>query len=106
MTNTNCLENIKCPLLVPSGSPLIEGKLYLRLHHGRNDPHEEMQDWGFGGPTFGPLSSVGQTYSDRPCLLGPNDEALWFDIRNDMIVWDGSYYGHFVVFIAGRHDRG
>ena len=30
--------------------------MYLRLYHGRVDPDQEMDDWGFDGPTFGPLS--------------------------------------------------
>jgi hypothetical protein len=96
-----------CPLLVPPGAPLVEGALYLRLHHGRTDPAEEMEDWGFDGPTFGPLDSVVQTYfaTIRLCRNGVDDD-LWLDVRDDMIVWDGSYYGHFAVFIAGGRDRG
>jgi hypothetical protein len=95
------------PLLVPPGSPLIEGKLYLRLHHGRKDPAEDMQDWGFDGPTFGPLDSVVQTYfvTIRLCRSGLDDD-LWLDVRHDMIVWDGSYYGHFATFVAGKSDHG
>ncbi len=29
--------------------------LYLGLFHGRDDPNEQMRDWGFNGPTIGPL---------------------------------------------------
>jgi hypothetical protein len=96
-----------CPLLISPGSPLIEGKLYLRLYHGRKDPAEEMKEWGFDGPTFGPLCSVVQTYfaTIRLCRNGVDDD-LWLDIRQDMIVWDGSYYGHFAILVAGRHDHG
>src|SRR5262249_3344497 len=50
------------PLVIPTGTPLIAGKLYLRLYHGRNDPDQEMHDWGFPGPTFGPLSCYVHTY--------------------------------------------
>jgi hypothetical protein len=96
-----------CPLLVPSGTPLIEGKLYLHLYHGRKDPAEEMQNWGFDGPTFGPLCNVGMTYfeSIRYCRSKMDDD-FGLTVRNDLIAWDGSWYGQFTVFIAGKHDRG
>ena len=95
------------PLLVPSGAPLAEGKLYLRLYHGRNDPAQEMEDWGFDGPTFGPLYSVVQTYISTIRLHGNGvDEELWLDTRDDVIAWDGAYYGDLCVFVAGRHDHG
>jgi hypothetical protein len=36
-------------LLIPRGTPLAPGKMYLRLYHGRTDPGQEMEDWGFEG---------------------------------------------------------
>jgi hypothetical protein len=63
------------PLLAPSGSPLIEGKLYLRLCHGRKDPAQEMDDWGFVGTTFGPLNCVVQTYTTAIRLYGDAKET-------------------------------
>jgi hypothetical protein len=96
-----------CPFLVPAGSPLAPGKLYLRLYHGRKDPAEEMDDRGFDGPTFGPLYSVVQTYVSTIRLHGNEvDEELWLDRHDDMIVWDGAYYGDLCIFVAGRHDHG
>jgi hypothetical protein len=95
-----------CPFLVPPGGPLIEGMLYLGLSHGRKDPAQEMEGWGFAGPTFGPLDHVGQTYLCEFCLHASGGQELWLRCHNDLIVWDGSYYGHFTIFIAGRHDRG
>jgi hypothetical protein len=94
------------PLLVPSGRPLVEGKLYLRLSHGRKDPAEEMQGWGFVGPTFGPLASVQQTYLCDIQLFGANDEQQGLATREGLIIWDGSYYGDISVFVAGKHDHG
>ena len=97
---------VETPLLVPSGSPLIEGKLYLQLCHGRKDPAQEMDDVGFVGPTFGPLNCVVQRYFDAISLDGRNDEDLWLEKHADMIAWDGAYYGDLCIFVAGRHDHG
>lgn len=97
---------VETPLLVPSGSPLIEGKLYLRLCHGRKDPAQEMDDWGFVGPTFGPLHGVVQTYFCTLRLEGRNDDELWLERHADLIAWDGAYYGDIALFAAGTHDRG
>jgi hypothetical protein len=97
---------VETPLLVPSGSPLIEGKFYLQLYHGRKDPAQEMDDWGFVGPTFGPLNYVVQTYFSTIRLHGCDGKELWLEKHDDMIAWDGSYYGDMSIFVAGRHDHG
>lgn len=36
--------------------------LYLKLYHGRDTVEEEMDDWGFEGPTLGPFRSIVITY--------------------------------------------
>mgnify|MGYP001382833126 CR=1 FL=1 len=64
MTNTA----VQAPLLIPKGTPLVPGKMYLRLYHGRTDPAQEMEDWGIVGPTFGPLSCYVHTYCLLLCL--------------------------------------
>ena len=93
-------------LIVPSRAPLIAGKLYLQLLHGRKDRAEEMDNWGFVGPTFGPLTSVEQTYLTHFELYGDDGVELWLEISDDLIVWQNSYYGDMTIFIAGRHSRG
>lgn len=95
-----------CPFLLPAGSPLVSGKLYLRLYHGRKDPAEEMEERGFEGPTFGPLNSVVQTYTTAIRLYGDDNHELWLDRHDDMVVWDGAYYGDLCIFVAGKHDHG
>lgn len=37
-------------------------QVFLRLFHGRDDPDQEMDDWGFEGPILGPLRYVHITY--------------------------------------------
>jgi hypothetical protein len=94
------------PLLVPKGTSLISGKMYLRLYHGRTDPAQEMDEWGFDGPTFGPLSSYVHTYC---CHFRIHSEfgtsEIWLDKHDDMIHWNGCFYGDMEVFIAGTKDK-
>jgi hypothetical protein len=92
-------------LLIPRGTPLVPCKMYLRLYHGRQDPPEEMDDWGFVGPTFGPLSCYVHTYC---CTFRIHDDGstdeLWLPVHDDMIHWDGCFYGDMEVFIAGKDE--
>src|SRR3546814_15424074 len=39
--------------------------VYLHLFHGRNSPDQDMDDWGFDGPTIGPPDYVHTTYGDN-----------------------------------------
>jgi hypothetical protein len=68
---------------------------------GRHDPNEQMDDWGFDGPTFGPLSCYVQTYCRTFRIYAEcDDNELWLDTHDDMIRWDGCFYGDFEVFVA------
>jgi hypothetical protein len=89
-----------------TGSPLIEGKLYLQLYHGRTDPDQQMEDWGFVGPTFGPLSYVVQTYCTTLRLHGDPHHELWLAHHDDMVVWGGAYYGDMSIFVATGAEHG
>jgi len=95
------ISTSKSTLQIANGKQLIPGKLYVRLYHGRNDPTEELKDWGFDGPTFGPLTGVVLTYVTTIRLHGEsNDEELWLKVSNDLIEWDGKFYGDWEVFLA------
>ena len=98
--------DLQTPLLVPKGTPLVPGKMYLRLCHGRTDPTQEMDDWGFPGPTFGPLSCYVQTYC---CTFRIHSEdethELWLDEDYDLIRWDSCFYGDFEVFVARNEEK-
>jgi len=39
--------------------------LYIRLFHGRTNPDQNMDDWGFDGPVLGPYKFVHTTYTSR-----------------------------------------
>jgi len=103
MTDTDT----QTPLLIAKGASLEPGKLYLRLFHGRTNPDQEMEEWGFVGPTFGPLSCYLHTYCSTFRIYSESDTSeLWLETHGDMIRWGGSYYGDLEVFIAGANDRG
>ena len=93
-------------LVVPPGAPLLAGKLYLQLYHGRTDPAQQMDDWGFVGPTFGPLACVVQTYFSTLRVHGVDHDELWLEQHDDMVVWDGAYYGDISIFIATGDEHG
>jgi hypothetical protein len=94
------------PLLVATGTRLVSGKIYLRLYHGRTDPDQEMDDWGFVGPIFGPLTCCVITYCNTFRMYGESvHHELWLDRHDDMLVWDTSYYGDMEIFVASTADQ-
>lgn len=85
----------------PDTEALIPGKLYARLYHGRNHPTDQLDDWGFDGPTFGPLTAIVSTYVSTLRLHGEtDDQEQWLTIRGEFVEWDGSYYGDWEIFIV------
>ncbi|HWG42670.1 MAG TPA: hypothetical protein VN688_07780 [Gemmataceae bacterium] len=97
---------LQTPLLIAKGTLLVPGKMYLRLYHGRTDPHQQMDDWGFVGPTFGPLGCYMHTYCRTFRIHGEERTGeVWLETHDDMIRWDGCFYGDLEVFLAGENDR-
>jgi hypothetical protein len=88
------------------GAPLMAGRLYVQLYHGRNDPAQEMEGWGFAGPTFGPLEYVAQIYLCEFCLHSCDGQELLLRCHDGLIAWEGSYFGAMSVFIATGEERG
>jgi hypothetical protein len=103
----NCTDATQqTPLLVPKGTALAPGKMYLRLYHGRTDPDQEMEDWGFAGPTFWPLSCYVHTYCCHFRIHGESiHDEIWLETHDDMIRWHDGYYGDMEVFIAAAGER-
>ena len=91
--------------------------LYLGLLHGRNDPADQMNDWGFNGPAIGPLNWVHTTYA---CDIkiefeNPEDAEVYFEegrkfqelkLDEDLLVFDGKYYGDYTVYYVKAEDCG
>lgn len=71
--------------------------MYLELFHGRNDPNEHMDDWGFQGPVIGPFSNAHVTYNTHIKLWSERLKRTYevvFD--GDMVHYDGKWYGDWV----------
>lgn len=83
--------------------------LYLGLFHGRDDPREEMNDWGFHGPMIGPLKWVHTTYAFkiRIAFECENDAVRYFstpckvqslELNDDLLTFRGKFYGDWTVY--------
>jgi len=104
---------------------LETGQIYLHLYHGRHTVNEHLDDWGFEGPTIGPLEYVHVTYmcdvkfSAPPHVMDqffPEVISEWrakgysnaadplcdwqLNIVEDLIEYRGKFYGDWSVFIA------
>jgi hypothetical protein len=73
--------------------------MYIHLYHGRTDPEKDMNgEWGTDGPLLGPFKSVTVTYLQQlKALIGDGSSHLFFDRYEDMIYYDGVYYGDFDI---------
>jgi hypothetical protein len=73
--------------------------VYIRLLHGRNDPDEHMNGWGFDGPVIGPFVAVHFTYKEHiRCFPDDQQEdALELGFDDDLLVYQGKYYGDFEI---------
>lgn len=83
--------------------------LYLGLFHGRDDPNEQMNGWGFNGPTVGPLVWCHTTYAhdikiefesacDAKAYVGDDCVQQELRLQGDMLVFDGKFYGDWTVY--------
>jgi hypothetical protein len=74
----------------------------LHLYHGRNDPDQDMNGWGFGGPRI-PVACVGFTY-ETLWYFTLDDEREDLKIVNGCVQWGSKYYGDFEV-ISSEEGR-
>ena len=77
--------------------------LYLKLFHGRKDPNQDMEDWGFDGPVFGPIQYAHVVYHHHVAMQGyatggPPVWEGWLEWVGDLLYYDGAYYGDWSVF--------
>ncbi|KTD47499.1 hypothetical protein Lqui_2425 [Legionella quinlivanii] len=57
----------------------------IRLYHGRNNPEQEMDDWGFESVTLDGVEGIIWTYG-VPRVFFVNENAL--QIAKDLTGWD------------------
>lgn len=99
--------------------------VYLQLFHGRDTVEEDMDDWGYEGPTLGPLEYCHVTYmsdvkysmaKEQFAELFPETIAEWkasgvsngdgdfidghLKINSGLVEFQGKFYGDFSVFSA------
>lgn len=93
----------------PEGEKL---SVYLKLLHGRNDPDQDMNGWGFDGPLLGPFATIHFTYKEHiRCVTADGHEALELGYHEDLLAYDGRFYGDFEVaadfdMTTTYHDAG
>lgn len=80
--------------------------MYLKLFHGRMDPDQDMEDWGFDGGYIGPLQYAHMTYmSDLKLAMegfgSSRAREYYFTLttHDDMLVFDGAYFGDWSLFM-------
>ena len=108
----------------------VKPGLYLRLWHGRVDPDQEMDDWGDDGPIIGPLEYGHMTYASE-IKLGFEDvedhdrffirevssysihsaevrftTETMLNISNDMVFYEGVYYGDWSFYCSKGGTNG
>lgn len=72
--------------------------LYLQLFHGRKNIDDKLDDWGEQGPFLGPFTFVHTTYAVHIKFGMPDgDDRHWLTIVNDMVYYNGMYYGDWSV---------
>lgn len=75
-----------------------EPQLYLALFHGRNELGEQLDDWGFDGPIFGPVNWVHTTYGSDIKLGNANGGLIGvLSCIDELLYYDGKYYGDWSV---------
>jgi len=79
--------------------------LYIRLFHGRTEPEQDMDEWGSDGPVFGPYEFVHTTYTTIVRLGRRDGICDEMFLHEDMLYYDGRYYGDWSVFPADIFER-
>lgn len=112
--NTIAQEAVNAATPTYGGKPKKSG-LYLGLFHGRQEPGEKMNSWGFDGPTIGPLKWCHTTYAfdikiefekaaDALDYFGVEQDQFELDVNGDLLVFGGMYYGDWTVYHVGPDD--
>ena len=65
--------------------------LYIRLFHGRTNPNQDMDDWGFDGPVLGPYQFAHTTYVSHVKLGRSDGNCDELHIHEDMLYYDDCY---------------
>jgi hypothetical protein len=93
------MSNVPPPVFVAS-------PVFIHLLHGRDDPDQDMTDWGFAGPLLGPFEAVHFTYREHIRCIEDAHKGTELELRfhEDLLVYAGKYYGDFEICGGQRLD--
>ncbi len=78
---------------------MTDRPVYIHLLHGRDNPEQEMEGWGFTGPVLGPFEAVHFTYGTHirclPVVATGDELQLYY--HDDLLMNDGKFYGDFEI---------
>ncbi|MBW7989290.1 MAG: hypothetical protein FVQ84_04635 [Planctomycetes bacterium] len=80
--------------------------LYIRLFHGRTDPNQDMDECGSNGPVLGPYKYIHTTYKNYFRLAKLNDNCDELFLHEDMLYYNGVYYGDWSMFTEEIFKKG
>lgn len=97
------------------GEKPVRPGMYLGLLHGRDDPEQQMNDWGFNGPMIGPLQWCHTTYActirivfesalDGLRYFGEAGTDHELELLDDLLEFRGKYYGDWTVYRVETED--
>lgn len=79
--------------------------IYIELFHGRKPRGQHLDNWGSEGPIFGPFDFVHTTYAyDIKLGINRNTEGE-LHVDDDMVFYDGVWYGDWSVFSKIEKDH-
>lgn len=78
--------------------------VYLKLLHGRDNPAQDMQDWGYDGPMLGPFEAIHITYRDHIRCIAKDADEVELGFTDDMLTYQGKHYGDFEIAEAFGTD--
>ena len=83
--------------------PDVPRPVFIHLLHGRDDPDEDLQGWGFTGPILGPFECIHVTYRDhfRCIRSAATGEEIELRFHDDLLVHENKYYGDYEI--CGGH---
>ena len=70
--------------------------MYLDLRCGHDFPDQQLDGWGFNGPIIGPFPFVTVTFAEDIGI----GENRFLPIVNDLLCYDGKYYGDWKLISA------
>lgn len=82
----------------------MANEIYVYLYHGRKDPEEQMEDWGFDGPTIGPFETLQVTYAGHFKLHTEDDWVCDVQFHGELVQYGDNFYGDMII--AGSPAEG